>query len=169
MTVPPAGAEQAGAEQAGAEQAGAEQAGPERAGAQPAGTELAPVVAGFCAELAGRLPPGPSADGVRAVHERLAERTLRIAVGGRMNAGKSTLVNSLLGRRLAASAATECTTLVAWFRPGRLNRLQVRLRDGTTQWRPGGLPRDPRDLGGDADRLAEVVVEAAGLRPAGDC
>ncbi|MER7706791.1 dynamin family protein [Kitasatospora sp. NPDC097605] len=133
------------------------------------GAELAPVVAGFCAELAGRLPPGPAADGVRAVHERLAERTLRIAVGGRMNAGKSTLVNALLGRRLAASAATECTTVVAWFRPGRLNRLQIRRRDGTAHWQPGGLPRDPRDLGVGADRIAEVVVEAAGLRPAGDC
>ncbi len=128
-----------------------------------------PLVSEFCAELEGRLPPGPAFEAVRTVHRRLAEPALRIAVGGRMNAGKSTLVNALLGRRLAASAATECTTVVAWFRPGRLNRLLVRQRDGTEHWRAGGLPRDPRDLGVPVERIAEVVVEAAGLRPAGDC
>ncbi|MFB6892779.1 dynamin family protein [Kitasatospora sp. NPDC056327] len=133
------------------------------------GPELAPLVAAFCTELAGWLPPGQPADGVRAVRQRLAEHTLRVAVGGRMNAGKSTLVNALLGRRLAASAATECTTVVAWFRPGPLNRLRVRRRDGTDHWQAGGLPRDPRDLGVPAEQIAEVVVEAAGLRPAGDC
>ncbi|MCX4755644.1 GTPase [Kitasatospora purpeofusca] len=137
--------------------------------APPQGGELAPLVAGFTAELERLLPPGPPAAAVRAVRERLAGHTLRIAVGGRMNAGKSTLVNALLGRRLAASAATECTTVVAWFRPGPLNRIQVRHRDGSAQWRPGGLPRDPRDLGLPVEQIAEVVVEAAGLRPVGDC
>ncbi|MGW2545529.1 GTPase [Kitasatospora sp. NPDC001574] len=96
--------------------------------------ELAPLVGEFCADLAAGLPPGPAVGAVRAVRERLDERTLQIAVGGRMNAGKSTLVNALLGRRLAASAATECTTVVAWFRPGPLNRIQVRRLDGTSHW-----------------------------------
>ncbi|MFB8236953.1 dynamin family protein [Kitasatospora purpeofusca] len=137
--------------------------------APPQDGELAPLVAGFTAELENLLPPGPPAAAVRAARERLVGRTLRIAVGGRMNAGKSTLVNALLGRRLAASAATECTTVVAWFRPGPLNRIQVRHRDGSAHWRPGGLPRDPRDLGLPAEQIAEVVVEAAGLRPVGDC
>ncbi|MEV0187144.1 dynamin family protein [Kitasatospora purpeofusca] len=137
--------------------------------APPQGGELAPLVAGFTAELERLLPPGPPAGAVREARERLAGRTLRIAVGGRMNAGKSTLVNALLGRRLAASAATECTTVVAWFRPGPLNRIQVRHRNGTAHWRPGGLPRDPRDLGLPAEQISEVVVEAAGLRPVGDC
>ncbi|MED7955124.1 50S ribosome-binding GTPase [Streptomyces sp. BE20] len=131
--------------------------------------ELAPLVGEFCADLAAGLPPGPAVGAVRAVRERLDERTLRIAVGGRMNAGKSTLVNALLGRRLAASAATECTTVVAWFRPGPLNRVQVRRLDGTSHWLAGGLPRDPRGLGTPTGEIAEVVVEAAGLRPAGDC
>ncbi|MFJ8431103.1 dynamin family protein [Kitasatospora sp. NPDC094019] len=126
-------------------------------------------MAGFTAELEGSLPPGAPAAAVRAARERLTGRTLRIAVGGRMNAGKSTLVNALLGRRLAASAATECTTVVARFRPGPLNRIQVRHRDGSAHWRVGGLPRDPRDLGVPADQIAEVLVEAAGLRPVGDC
>ncbi|MFD9061896.1 dynamin family protein [Kitasatospora purpeofusca] len=137
--------------------------------APPQSGELAPLVAGFTAELERLLPPGPPAAAGRAARERLAGHTLRIAVGGRMNAGKSTLVNALLGRRLAASAATECTTVVAWFRPGPLNRIQVRHRDGTAHWRPGGLPRDPRDLGLPAEQIAEVVVEAAGLRPVGGC
>ncbi|MEV6976039.1 GTPase [Kitasatospora sp. NPDC093806] len=135
----------------------------------PPPDELTPLVEEFCADLAAGLPDGPAAEAVRAVRERLAERTLRIAVGGRMNAGKSTLVNALLGRRLAASAATECTTVVAWFRPGPLNRVEIRHRYGTVHRRAGGLPRDPRDLGVPPELIAEVVVEAAGLRPAGDC
>ncbi|SDS91024.1 50S ribosome-binding GTPase [Streptomyces sp. TLI_053] len=137
--------------------------------APPQSGRLAPLVADFTAGLEEQLPPGPPAAAVRAARERLAGGALRIAVGGRMNAGKSTLVNALLGRRLAASAATECTTVVAWFRPGPLNRIQVRHRDGTARWRAGGLPRDPRDLGLPVEQIAEVVVEAAGLRPVGDC
>jgi hypothetical protein len=60
------------------------------------------------------------------VRRRLSESALRIAVGGRLKAGKSTLVNALLGQRLAATAVTECTLIVVWSRYAPQNRVEVR-------------------------------------------
>ncbi|MFJ4982350.1 dynamin family protein [Streptomyces sp. NPDC088732] len=125
--------------------------------------ELCARVLRLCDATEPMLPPGPAVDAVAAVRQRLGERTLRIAVGGRMNAGKSTLVNALLGRRLAATAATECTMLVAWFRRGVQNRVEVRRADGRVYHVPsapgGGIPRDPARLGSPREEIEEIVVE----------
>ncbi|MFF3320727.1 dynamin family protein [Streptomyces sp. NPDC002889] len=127
--------------------------------------ELCGAAADLARAALAALPAGEAADAVRAVLDRLAEDRLRIAVGGRMNAGKSTLVNALLGRRLAATAATECTMLVAWFRQGVQNRVEVRRLDGRRYFVPGhpggGIPRDPRRLGSPRQEIAELVVEVA--------
>ncbi|KOU96650.1 dynamin family protein [Streptomyces sp. XY533] len=138
------------------------------AAAGPAG-ELCGRVDALCRAAAPHLPPGgPVATALTAVRLRLAEPGLRIAVGGRMNAGKSTLVNALLGRRLAATGATECTTLVAWFRAGVQNRLEVRRTDGRRYHVPGrpggGIPRDVTLLGSTREEIEEIVVETAGGR-----
>jgi hypothetical protein len=58
---------------------------------------------------------------------------LRIAVAGRVKAGKSTLVNALLGQRVAPTDVSECTRVVTWFRYGHPERLQIALRDGSTR------------------------------------
>ncbi|MFD6112523.1 GTPase [Streptomyces yangpuensis] len=134
--------------------------------AEPVG-ELCGRVDALCRAAVPHLPPdGPVAAALAAVRQRLAEPGLRIAVGGRMNAGKSTLVNALLGRRLAATGATECTTLVAWFRGGVQNRLEVRRTDGRRYHVPGrpggGIPRDPALLGSTREEIEEIVVETAG-------
>jgi hypothetical protein len=55
---------------------------------------------------------------------------LRVAVVGRVNAGKSTLVNALLGLRVAPTDVSECTRVVTWFRYGHPQRVTVRLQDG---------------------------------------
>ncbi|MFE5522232.1 dynamin family protein [Streptomyces virginiae] len=129
----------------------------------PAGRSSVAALAGLCAGLGPGLP-GPAVVAVGAVAARLAAPTLRIAVGGRLNAGKSTLVNALLGHSLAATGATECTRLVTWFRPGTQNRVLVRLRDGSGNYVPaapgGGVPDDPAALGADPSNIAELVVEA---------
>lgn len=105
----------------------------------------------LCTEAVRRLGPGAERDAVAAVRDRLTERILRVAVGGRLNAGKSTLVNALLGQRLAATGSTECTMVVAWFRDHHQNRVLVRPVRGEPYYVPpapgGAIPRDLRPPG----------------------
>jgi GTPase SAR1 family protein len=69
-------------------------------------------------ELAAGLVTGtPLADEVSALRERL-EGPLRVAIAGRVKAGKSTLLNALIGERLAATDAGECTRIVTWYCDG---------------------------------------------------
>lgn len=51
------------------------------------------------------------------VLERI-DQPLRVAIAGKVKAGKSTLLNALLGEELAASDAGECTRIVTWYQHG---------------------------------------------------
>lgn len=86
-------------------------------------------VAALCDETGSRLGPAAQA-AVGAVRRRLDE-PLRVAIAGRLKAGKSTLVNALIGRRIAPTGAGECTRLVTQFRYGSADRVEVVRRDGT--------------------------------------
>lgn len=57
----------------------------------------------------------------------------RVVVIGRLKAGKSTLVNALVGQRVAATAAVECTNVVSVFRKGAPARAEVVGLDGSRQ------------------------------------
>ncbi|GGG28380.1 isoniazid-inducible protein iniC [Rhodococcoides trifolii] len=56
--------------------------------------------------------------------EQLAEcsarldEPLRVALAGSLKAGKSTLLNALVGQHIAPTDATECTRVVTWYRRG---------------------------------------------------
>ena len=47
--------------------------------------------------------------------DRLDE-PLRLAIAGKVKAGKSTLLNALVGEQLAPVDAGECTKVVTWYR-----------------------------------------------------
>jgi hypothetical protein len=68
----------------------------------------------LCTEASSELPASYAAD-IEAIRQRLRE-PLRIAIAGRVKAGKSTLLNALIGERLAPTDAGECTRVVTWYR-----------------------------------------------------
>ncbi|HUR76937.1 MAG TPA: dynamin family protein [Acidimicrobiales bacterium] len=59
---------------------------------------------------------------VRAATARMDE-PLRVAIAGKVKAGKSTLLNALVGEQLAPTDASECTRIVTWYRNGLTYRV----------------------------------------------
>src|SRR5262245_51290536 len=88
-------------------------------------SDLTQPILDVCDRMLGQLPPGEPREGIAAVRHRLSEEGLRVAVAGRVSSGKSTLVNALLRRRVAPTAAGECTRVVTWFRYGVPPRAEV--------------------------------------------
>jgi hypothetical protein len=58
------------------------------------------------------------------------DEPLRVAVAGRVKAGKSTLLNALVGERLAPTDAGECTRIVTWYRDGHTYRVMAQPVEG---------------------------------------
>jgi hypothetical protein len=116
-------------------------------------------------EALGRLPVSPTREAVLEVRARLLS-PLRVAVAGSVSSGKSTLVNALLGQRIAPVDAGECTRIVTWFRYDHHQRIEVQRRDGsvtTVPFGPGN--RIPDDLGGvPADDVARLIVHLSNER-----
>ncbi|HEV7650950.1 MAG TPA: dynamin family protein [Actinophytocola sp.] len=93
--------------------------------------------------------------------QRLDE-PLRVAIAGKVKAGKSTLLNALVGDAIAPTDAGECTKVVTWYRDGPAPRIVMYPKDGE----PAALPVVRRDgkleigLGGEsAERLDRLVVD----------
>src|SRR4051812_26463664 len=92
-------------------------------------SRLVDIVAAIAGQAVERLPHGPARDCVAAVRQRLDE-PVRVAIAGRVSAGKSTLVNALLAQRLAPVGAGECTRVVTWLRYGDVDEAHAELTDG---------------------------------------
>ncbi|WP_167478475.1 dynamin family protein [Nocardia arthritidis] len=61
---------------------------------------------------------------------RRLEQPLRVALAGSLKAGKSTLLNSLVGQDIAPTDATECTRVVTWYRYGSTPSVTAHAPDG---------------------------------------
>jgi predicted GTPase len=77
----------------------------------------------------------PSLRGLEAVlqecHERL-QQPMRVAIVGLIKAGKSTMMNALLGEAVVATGTVEATFNVNWLRWGKDHSLLVHFKDGRT-------------------------------------
>lgn len=106
-------------------------------------------VAAVCDRIIALAGPGATADEARSIRARL-DGPLRVAMAGRAKAGKSTLLNALVGERLAATDAGECTRIVTVYghhasysvtgvgRDGSRSELAFRRRDGAIEVDLGG-------------------------------
>jgi GTPase SAR1 family protein len=104
----------------------------------------------------------PGAAEVTELARRLDE-PLRVAIAGKVKAGKSTLLNALVGEELAPTDAGECTKIVTWYVDGIAYRVTLHPRDGSA---PRQVPfaRDGGamdvDLGSaHADDVDHLVIE----------
>ncbi|MCP4225434.1 MAG: GTP-binding protein, partial [Actinomycetia bacterium] len=98
------------------------------------------------------------------------DEPLRVAIAGKVKAGKSTLLNALVGDRLAPTDTGECTRIVTWYQDGHTYQVMLYPRDGSapTQAR---FQRDDWaidvDIGGrdpiTVDRL-EITCPSSSLR-----
>ena len=107
---------------------------------------------------------------LRAQAARL-EEPLRVAIAGKVKAGKSTLLNALVGEDVAPTDAGECTRVVTWYRDGSVPRVVLHPRTGGAEPLPvrredGALVIDLQ--GTPAEDVERLVVDwpAESLRTA---
>ncbi|PNI09372.1 GTP-binding protein [Arthrobacter sp. AFG7.2] len=105
---------------------------------------------------------------LRGYSRRLTE-PLRIAIAGMVKAGKSTLLNAIIGEEIAPTDTGECTRIITWYRHGRTPRITLYPTAGVPRTLPlkrvdGRLVFVLGDVeAGDVDRL-EVEWPSPALR-----
>jgi GTPase Era involved in 16S rRNA processing len=126
---------------------------------------LSTAVAQLCVRLQSQVSARTAA-GFREVLRRLSA-PLQVAVAGRIKSGKSTLVNALIGRRVAPTDVGECTRLVTRFQYGTVDRVEVIFNDGRKQVLPfdaGGMIPATLDVSFDEVSHLEAYLTNAVLR-----
>jgi predicted GTPase len=112
-------------------------------------------VANLCHRLQSQVTARTAA-GFTEVLRRLGG-PLQVAVAGRIKSGKSTLVNALIGRRVAPTEVGECTRLVTRFQYGTVDRVEVVFNDGRKQVLPFASDgMIPAELGVNIDEVSHI-------------
>jgi hypothetical protein len=86
------------------------------------------------------------------------DEPLRVAFAGKVKAGKSTLLNALVGEEIAPTDAGECTRVVTWYQDAPAPRVRLFSRAGSVQpltlaRKQGALALDLGMPAADVDRL----------------
>jgi hypothetical protein len=104
----------------------------------------------------------PAARQVLEGYARRLDEPLRVAIAGMVKAGKSTLLNAIIGEEIAPTDTGECTKVVTWYRYSDTPRITLYPRAGS----PRNVPirrTDGRlvfELGGtEATDVARLVVD----------
>ena len=96
----------------------------------PASTDICGQVRQVLQEAAAVFAGHPEAAERIAAHLDRLDSPVRIAIAGKVKAGKSTLLNALVGEIIAPTDAGECTRVVTWYRNGTAPRIVMRRKDG---------------------------------------
>ena len=104
----------------------------------------------------------PQAVGWLRMHLARFEEPLRVAIAGKVKAGKSTLLNALVGEAVAPTDAGECTRIVTWYQDGHAPRVMMHPRGGqpsqlSIHRRDGALSFDL--AGTSPDQVDRLVVD----------
>jgi hypothetical protein len=83
----------------------------------------------------GAAATASASSALKAARERM-DGPLRLALAGKVKAGKSTLLNALLGEELAPTDAGECTRIVTWYHRAPHPEVVVHPRNGQPEPRP---------------------------------
>ena len=103
-------------------------------------------------------------------HRERLDQPVRLAVAGRVKAGKSTLLNALVGEVVAPTDAGECTRVVTWYRHGSTPAVALYRTDGTRSSLPARRSENQLllDLAGTpVEEVDRLVVDWPAARLAG--
>jgi hypothetical protein len=119
-------------------------------------SSVADDVLAVARDLVASAPNPAVREQAQAVVDRLSG-PLRVAIAGRVKAGKSTLLNALVGERLAPTDAGECTRIVSCYRRGQGYEVVAKMRDGRAE--PLAFSRSGGSLDIKLGALEEKAIE----------